>query len=94
MRWNQKQGQLSLNEGLLEALGYPKVFIVESMGTQGIVLYQRGDPRASGKERRVNYPQRASPRLSIGQPPATELGLVHGAYWARIEEEAIYARPA
>jgi hypothetical protein len=93
MRWDARSGKLSLVEELVAALGYPHVLILEKMGDTGIVLYQRGDPRATGKERKVSYPHRALPRLSIGATPAADLGLVHGPYRGWIEEGAIYALP-
>jgi len=63
------------------------------VGETGLILYQADDPHISpgAKERNVNYPQRAMPRLSIGERAVFELGLVDGRYDARIEGGAIVA---
>ncbi len=94
LRWNPASGHLSISEELLEQLHHPHVLIIERVGERGLVLYQRGDARATGKERKVNYPQRAMPRLKIGLDRATELGLRKGRYDARIIDNAIVALPA
>jgi hypothetical protein len=93
IRWNSRAGHLSISESLLAALGFPHVLIIERVGESGLILYQRGDKRMSpdAKERKVNYPQRAMPRLGIGAPAALELGLRDGRYAARVDGGAIVA---
>lgn len=92
LRWNPKSRHLSISERLLADLGYPHALILERLGETGIVLYQRGDPRATAKERKVNYPQRAMPRLGIGDPD-TIAYLRPGVYRARVVSAAIVAAP-
>jgi len=67
--------------------------VIERVGDGGLILYQVGDPRISpgAKIRKVNYPQRAKPRLSIGEEAAVALGLMGGRYQARVERGAIVA---
>jgi len=92
LRWNEGTRHLSISEELLKPLGFPPMLIAERIGDTEIVLYQPGDPRAGGKPRKVNYPRKAMPRLSIGEQPAEELGLREGSYEAWVEESAVYAR--
>lgn len=93
LTWNSRQRHLSLSEGLLSALNYPHLLIIERVGESGLILYQAGDPRVSpdAKARTVHYSQRAMPRLSIGEDAVFALGLVAGHYQARVEGGAIVA---
>jgi len=93
LTWNARSGHLSLSEPLLAQLSYPHLLIVERVGDDGLILYQVGDLRISpdAKARKVNYPRRAKPRLSIGEEAAVALGLVDGRYRARVEGSAIVA---
>jgi hypothetical protein len=93
LAWNSRQRHLSLSEGLLSALNYPHLLIVERVGERGLILYQAGDPRVSpdARARKVHYSARAMPRLSIGEDAALALGLVAGRYRARIAGGAIVA---
>ena len=88
LRWSSKARHLSISEALLGQLDFPHVLIIERTPA-GLVLYPRGDARATGKERKVNYPHRAMPRMSIGAQPAAELGLHDGRYAARVEAGTI-----
>ncbi len=94
LRWDARSRQLTISELLLEQLGYPHQLIIERVGADGLILYQAGDPRISlgAKTRKVNYPRRAKPRLSVGEDAAAGLGLVDGRYNARIEGGAIVAQ--
>lgn len=93
LTWSNRDRHLSISESLLALLDYPHQLIVERVGDGGLILYQAGDPRISpdSKARKVNYPRRAMPRLSIGEAAAIALGLVEGRYQARIESGAIVA---
>ena len=93
LTWNSRQRHLSLSEGLLAALNYPHLLIIERVGADGLILYQTGDPRISpdAKARKVHYSQRAMPRLAIGEDAALALGLIDGRYQARVEGGAIVA---
>jgi hypothetical protein len=84
---------LTLSEAILEPLGYPHRLMIARNGERGLVLAHPDDPRATGTERRVNYPGRAAPRIIIGSALAETLGLVPGRYFAWIADGAIYARP-
>lgn len=87
LNWNPNAGHLSISEPLLSALSYPHALILVRDGETGLVLYQEGDPRAGDvRVRKVNYPSRAMPRLSIGPAPAVELGLRAGRYRAFVDE--------
>ena len=93
LTWNSRSHHLSLSEPLLAALNYPHQLIIERVGADGLILYQTDDPRISpdAKVRKVNYPQRAKPRLSIGADAALALGLVDGRYQAKVAGGAIVA---
>lgn len=91
IHWRAKHRQLQISEQLLADLGYPHVLILELRGA-GMILYQRGDVRATAKERKVNYPQRAMPRLGIGDPELIAQ-LRDGRYTARVIDGAIVALP-
>lgn len=92
LNWNPRAGHLSLSEALLQEIGYPHLLILVRDGETGLVLYQEGDERAGdAKPRKVNYPPRAMPRLSIGPTPAAEIGLRAGRYKAFVQDGCIHA---
>ncbi len=47
LTWNSRQRHISLSEGLLSALNYPHLLIIECVGESDLILYQAGDPRVS-----------------------------------------------
>jgi hypothetical protein len=93
MNWNPLSRTLTLSEAILEPLGYPHRLMIARHGERGLVLAHPDDPRATGTERRVNYPGRAAPRMVIGSGLAETLGLVPGRYFAWIADGALHARP-
>ena len=93
LRWNAKNGALSIPLHMLDALHRPTHLVAQREDDAVVVLYLPWDIRirSESKVRKVNYPERAMPRISIGPDPAHELGLIDGRWKAELRSTCIVA---
>jgi hypothetical protein len=99
LRWNAKQRHLTISLLLLEQLGSPAQLVLYVHSNGRLYLLLPGDERVPAlqastsielKARKVNYPQVAMPRLSIGDPDLCKL-LRDGRYRGWVKDSAIAA---